>query len=156
VFWIWQLIWIWRNQLGNYTIKLEFVREFIFYEWFIYRPCQPTNVPMLLFIDWNKHLVIFCPKDLFQRKGLLSITKLPILLLWKHILIICTKKVTTYRNGNWKSGQCKPFMTTQGKRGGATWFCNHFIFWNTNSYPKMTRHKRCFSRISCFKSSRLT
>jgi hypothetical protein len=35
----------------------------------------------VLFIDWNKHLVILCPKYLFQRKGLLGITKLPILLL---------------------------------------------------------------------------
>ncbi len=47
VFWTWQPIWIWGYQLGNYTIKLEFVREFFFYEWwFICKYCQPTNVAM--------------------------------------------------------------------------------------------------------------
>lgn len=93
---------------------------------------------------------MFYPKDLFQRKGLLGITKLPILILWKHILIVCTKKVATYRNSNWKSGQCKPFMTTNGKRGGATWFCNHCIFWITNSYPKNDEAQEMFFKDLVF------
>lgn len=93
---------------------------------------------------------MFYPKDLFQRKGLLGITKLPILHLWKHILIVYTKKVATYRNGNWKNGQCKPFMTAKGKRGGATWFCNHCIFLNTNSYPKNDEAQEMFFKDLVF------
>jgi len=93
---------------------------------------------------------MFYPKDLFQRKGLLGITKLSILLLLKHILIVCTKKVVAYRNGNWKSDEHKPFMTTKGKGGGATWFCNHCIFWNTNSYPKNDEVQEMFFKDLVF------